>query len=103
MLPTGWLALIFGVILIFQKRLGLENRKKAFFLVISSLLIVGFRFQDVDYFLSLYDGVTGEFDVDIRAISRFPSAVALATSLVIFWINTQNNKVRKKELESRIH
>ena len=48
MLPKGWLALIIGVILIFHKYLGFENKKLVLFLGISSLLIVVFRFQDVD-------------------------------------------------------
>jgi hypothetical protein len=84
MLPTGWLALIIGVILIFHKHLGLKNKKLALFLGISSLLIVVIRFQDVDYFLSLYHGISGEFDVDSHAISIFPFAVALVSLLASF-------------------
>ena len=103
MIPTGWLALIIGVILIFHKHLGLENKKLALFLGISSLLIVVFRFQDVDYFLGLYHGVSGEFDVDRFELSIFPFAVALVSLLASFLgMVAQNNKRWKKELASRL-
>ena len=104
MLPTGLLALIFGIILIFHKNLGLENKKLVLFLGIASLLIIVFRFQDVDYFLSLYHGITGEFDVDRHAISIFPFGVALVSLLASFLVMiAQNNKLESKELASRVN
>ena len=96
MLPTGWSALIVGVVLLIHGRLGLENGRLALFMFISSLSIIIFRFFDVDYFLGLWYGVKGNFDVDARV--PIPFVVALASLLAsIFLMIIHNNTNDSKE------
>ena len=96
MLPTGWLSLIFGVILLFHMRLGIKNMRLAMLILVASGSIIIFRFQDVDYFLSLWHGVNGEFDVDRHEVSIFPFVVAILGFFASFFvmITQYNNKDR---------
>ena len=93
MIPTGWLAIILGAVLLFHKKLGLENKRLAFLMFAASLLVIVFRFPDVDYFLSLWHGVTGDFDVEARG-GFVPLAVALVSlleSFLVLAIHNHNN------------
>ena len=90
MLPSGWLALIVGVVLLFHGRIGLENKRLALFMFVVSLSIIIFRFLDVDYSLGLWHGIKGNFDVDARV--PIPFVIALASLLAsIFLIIIHNN------------
>jgi len=86
MVPTGWIHIVVGVILLFQKRLGLENKRLAFVLFAAGLFYYPLLFrQNVDYWLGLWRGVSGGFDVDsfgwIRLMLYFPFCVALTSIL----------------------
>lgn len=97
MVPTGWLAIIVGVVLLFHSKLGLTNKRLAIFMFAASLSVIVFRFQDVDYFLSLWHGVKGEFDVDRGFGSLIQFAIALlsvlAGLLVIVIHNSKDDHV----------
>ena len=86
MLPTGWLALIFGVVLLFHMRLGIKNMRLAMLILVGSGSIIFFRFQDVDYFLGLWHGVKGNFDVDRHAVSIFPFVVEIVGLIASFFV-----------------
>jgi hypothetical protein len=77
MVPTGWLAIIVGVVLLFHMKLGLENKRLALFMFVAGLLVIVFRFQDVDYFLGLWHGVKGDFDVESWLLTPAPFITAL--------------------------
>jgi uncharacterized membrane protein YozB (DUF420 family) len=65
MLPTGWFGILVGVLLILRNKIGLKNKRSAYVMFTAGLLsIVLFIVQDVDYFLCLWNGVNGDFDVD---------------------------------------
>ena len=86
MVPTGWFYIVVGVVLLFHKRLGLENKRLAFVLFAGGLLFFPLLFrQNVDYWLGLWRGVTGDYDVDsfgwVRLILYFPFCVALTSIL----------------------
>ena len=99
MVPTGWIHIVVGVILLFQKRLGLENKRLAFVLFAAGLFYYPLLFrQNVDYWLGLWRGVSGGFDVDsfgwIRLMLYFPFTVALTgifTSLLVWKNPVPNN------------
>jgi hypothetical protein len=86
MLPTGWLALIFGVVLLFHMRLGIKDMRLAMFILFASGSTIVFRIQDVDYFLSLWHGVNGNFDVDRHAVSIFPFVVKILGLIAYFFV-----------------
>ncbi len=91
MLPTGWLALIFGFVLLFHMRLGIKNMRLAMFILVASGSVIFFRFQDVDYFLSLWHGVNGDFDVDRHAVSIFPFIVEIVGLIASFLVMISQN------------
>ena len=96
MLPTGWLALIVGVVLLFHMRLGLENKRLSFFMFVASASIIIFRFLDVDLFLGLWHGVKGNFDVDGRVPIPFVIAlVSLLASIFLMIIHNNTNDSKK--------
>ena len=65
MVPAGWFCMVVGVVLLFHKRLRLENKRLAFVMFAAGLLIFPLiRLQNIDYFLGLWRGVTGNFDLE---------------------------------------
>ena len=65
MVPTGWYCIAVGVVLLFHRRLGLENRRLAYILFAAGLFIIPLLFrQNVDYWLGLWRGVAGDYDVE---------------------------------------
>jgi len=86
MIPTGWFYMLVGVVLLFHKRLGLENRRLAFVMFAAGLLFYPLLLrQNVDYWLGLWRGVTGDYDVKsfgwLRLMLYFPFCVALTSIL----------------------
>ena len=86
MIPTGWLHIVIGVILLFHKRLGLENKRLAFVMFAAGLLFYPLLLrQNVDYWLGLWRGVTGDYDVEsfgfLKLMLYFPFCVALTSIL----------------------
>ena len=84
MIPTGWLYMLVGAVLIFHKRLGLENKRLAFTMFVAGLLFYPLLLrQNVDYWLGLWRGVTGDYDVEsfgfLKLMLYFPFCVALTS------------------------
>jgi MFS family permease len=86
MLPTGWFYLIIGIALLFHKRLGLENKQLAFVMFAAGLLFYPLlQRQNVDYWLGLLRGVTGDYDVNsfgfLKLMLYCPFCVGLTSIL----------------------
>ena len=65
MLPTGWLAVTAGAVMLLHQRIGLSKKQLVYVMLASGLLLMLlFRLQDVDYFLGLWHGVQGNFDTE---------------------------------------
>jgi len=66
MTPLGYAALILGVILVLYPKLWLVRRLRFVnLLMISGFLIIGvYLTQPVEFFLGLWHGVAGEYDID---------------------------------------
>ena len=65
MVPTGWYCIVVGGVLLFHKRLRLENKRLALVMFAAGLLFFPLVFrQNVDYWLGLWRGVSGNFDVE---------------------------------------
>jgi hypothetical protein len=84
MIPTGWLHFVIGVILLFHKRLGMENKQLALVMFAAGLLFYPLLLrQNVDYWLGLWRGVSGDYDVDsfgfLKLMLYFPFCVALTS------------------------
>jgi hypothetical protein len=97
MLPTGWFSIIAGAALIFHEKIGLKNKWLAYALFVASLLlIVLFLLEDVDYFLGLWHGVKGDFDVEGRwlltPVSLYLGATGVLTSSAL--MVTRNNSAK---------
>ena len=95
MVPTGWYCIAVGVVLLFHRRLGLENRRLAYILFAAGVFIVPLLFgQNVDYWLGLWRGVAGDYDVDGPKWLLTPflllAATGIFTSLFV-WINPTHN------------
>jgi len=98
MIPTGWLHIVIGVILLFHKRLGLENKRLAFVMFVAGLLFYPLLLrQNVDYWLGLWRGTTGDYDVEsfgvLKLMLYFPFCVALTSILasLLVMINERTN------------
>ena len=64
MVPTGWYCIVVGFVLLFHKRLRLESKRLALVMFAAGLLFFPLVFrQDIDYFLGLWRGVSGDFDL----------------------------------------
>ena len=95
MVPTGWYCIAVGVVLLFHRRLGLENRRLAYVLFAAGLFIIPLLFrQNVDYWLGLWRGVAGDYDVDGPQWLLTPflmlAATGIFTSLLV-WIKPTHN------------
>ena len=95
MVPTGWYSIAVGVVLLFHKRLGLENRRLAYILFAAGLFIVPLLFrQNVDYWLGVWRGITGNYDVEstrwLLASIPFVALTSIFASLLV-WTNPTNN------------
>ena len=95
MVPTGWYCIAVGVVLLFHRRLGLENRRLAYILFAAGLFIIPLLFrQNVDYWLGLWRGVAGDYDVDGPQWLLTPflmlAATGIFTSLLV-WIKPIHN------------
>ena len=97
MLPTGLLYIVAGVVLLFHKRLRLEKKRLAFVMFAAGLLFFPLLYrQDVDYWLGLWRGVAGNFNVESygwRLLLYFPFTVALTSifASLLVWINPIHN------------
>lgn len=88
MVPTGWYCLVVGVVLLFHKRLRLENKRLALVMFAAGLLFFPLVFrQDIDYFLGLWRGVSGDFDLEgprwLIALHYSGALTGLFTSLLV--------------------
>ena len=82
MVPTGWYCLVVGVILLFHRRLGLENRRLAYVLFATGLFIIPLLFQqNIEYWLGLWSGVSGNFDIEAPRWLLTPFLVLAATGI----------------------
>ena len=65
MLPTGWFSLAAGIFLLLHNRIGLNGKRLGYTILAASLfLLVLFLLEDIDYFLSLWHGVSGDYDLE---------------------------------------
>jgi len=93
MMPTGLLYIVAGVVLLFHKRLRLEKKRLAFVMFAAGLLFFPLYFGlNVDYWLGLWRGVAGNFDVESkgwRLMLYFPLCVALTSMFasLLVWRN----------------
>lgn len=89
MLPTGWLGIISGVILLLHEAVGMKSKLLAYAIFTTSLLLILlFLLQDADYFISLWNGVSGlDFDVDaqwfLAPVSFYLGIIGVFTSLLL--------------------
>ncbi len=91
MLPTGWVAIAAGAVLLFHKRIGLENQRLAYamlaaslFLLVISLLQGLGLLLDVDAFLGLLHGVEGDFDLQgSMAVPLFLGMTGIFVSIML--------------------
>ena len=92
MLPTGWFSIIAGVcLLLLSKRSELKNKwlALAIFTVSISLLIV-FFLQDADYFIGLWLGTKGDFDLEGQiAVPFFLGIAGIFSSLVLMTMRSK--------------
>jgi len=96
MVPTGWYCIAVGVVLLFHRRLGLENRRLAYILFAAGLFIIPLLFrQNVDYWLGLWRGVAGDYDVDGPRWLLTPffmlAATGIFTSLLVLIMPNHNS------------
>lgn len=101
MVPTGWFYMVVGVVLLFHKRLRLENKRLVLVMFAAGLLFFPLIFrQDVDYFLGLWRGVTGDFDVESpKWLLAIPFNVALTSifaSLLVLILPNHNSDLRRR-------
>lgn len=93
MIPTGLLYVVAGVVLLFHERLRLEKKRLALVMFAAGLLFFPLLFrQNVEYWLGLWRGVTGNFDVESkgwRLLFYFPLCVALTSMFasLLVWRN----------------
>jgi len=104
MVPTGWFYLIIGIVLLFHKRLGLENKRLAFIMFAAGLLFFPLLVrQNVDYWLGLWRGVTGDYDVEsfgfLKLMLYFPFCVALTSMLASLLVITLRATETKESAE----
>ena len=88
MLPTGWLDIAVGAILLFHEKIGLSGKKLKYLMLLGGLLsIVLFYIQDIDFILSSWHGVKGDYDIDGKSfITAFPiyaGLISILTALLI--------------------
>ena len=108
MIPTGWLYMLVGVVLIFHKRLGLENKRLAFVMFVAGLLFYPLLLrQNVDYWLGLWRGVMGDYDVEsfgfLKLMLYFPFCVGLTSILasLLVMINIVTAWTGRKKKDQR--
>jgi len=104
MIPTGWFYMLVGVVLLFHKRLRLENKRSAFVMFVAGLLFYPLLLrQNVDYWLGLWRGVAGSYDVKslkafewLRLMFYFPFYVGLTSIFagLLVLINGRTNEER---------
>ena len=97
MVPTGWYCIAVGVVLLFHRRLGLENRRLAYILFAAGLFIMPLLFrQNVDYWLGLWRGVAGDYDVDAPTWLLTPflmlAVTGIFTSLLVMITPNRNSE-----------
>jgi hypothetical protein len=105
MLPTGWLGIVIGVGLLLNGRIGLKNKRLAYVMfLVSLLLIVVFLLQDADYFLSLWHGVSTNFDVDaqwfLAPASAYLGILGAFTGLSLILIPNHNTTMVTNKVHS---
>ena len=88
MVPTGWYCIVVGGVLLFHKRLRLENKRLALVMFAAGLLFFPLVFrQNVDYWLGLWRGVSGNFDVEssrwLLASIPFVALTSIFASLLV--------------------
>ena len=88
MVPTGWYCIVVGVVLLFHKRLRLENKRLALVMFAAGLLFFPIVFrQDIEYFLGLWRGVSGDFDLEgprwLIALHYSGALIGLFVSLLV--------------------
>lgn len=103
MLPTGWFDLAIGLMLLFHRKIGLRGKRLQYLVLLGGLTsLVLFYVQDVDVFLGLWRGVSGDFDVDGKWLGALlPFYVGLLSAVMgLFgmirkgiFINQQGNEV----------
>jgi len=104
MIPTGWFYMLVGAVLIFHKRLGLENKRLAFVMFVAGLLFYPLLLrQNVDYWLGLWRGVTGDYDVEsigfLKLMLYFPFCVALTSMVASLLVITLRATETKESAE----
>ena len=75
MLPTGWFSFGLGVVILFRQKIGLTDIRLRYLLLIGGLVLALLVFLGDDYFLGLWTGVNGNYDVDNRLPVPFWSGV----------------------------
>jgi len=96
MLPSGWFGIIVGILLILHNKIGLKNKRLAYVMFTAGLLSVALFFlQDVDYFLGLWNGVCGDFDVDgkwfLTPVSFYLGLLGVFASLLVAIAHNHNS------------
>ena len=82
MMPTGLLYIVAGVVLLFHERLRLEKNRLALVMFAAGLLFFPLLFrQNVDYWLGLWSGVSGNFDVEAPKWLLTPFLMLAATGI----------------------
>jgi hypothetical protein len=93
MLPTGWFSIIVGVcLLLLSIRRSLSKWFTPVMFAASISLIAVFFLQDVDYFIGLWIGVSGNFDLEGRiAVPFFLGIAGILASLLLTAIRSKPN------------
>jgi hypothetical protein len=75
MIPTGWFSFVLGAVILFRQKIGLTNIGLSYLFLIGGLVLVLLVFLGDDYFLGLWTGFSGNYDVDNRLPVPFWSGV----------------------------
>jgi len=93
MLPTGWFSLIAGIcLLLLNRRKELKNKWLSFAMIAASISVIALIIvQDVDYFIGLWLGIKGDFDLEGTInVPFFLGVTAIFASLLLL---TTRNKL----------
>jgi hypothetical protein len=91
MLPTGWFAIVVGILLLFHKRIGLKGKRLAYAMLVAGLLLLVISLLqglgllvNVDWLLSVLHGVRGNFDLQgSMAVPMFFGIAVMFASLLL--------------------
>ena len=86
MLPTGWFDISVGAAFLFHEKIGLGGKKLKYLMLLCGLMSIAlFYLQDIDFFLSSWHGVTGDYDIDgksfLTAFPLFAGYISILTGL----------------------